>query len=69
MSNTSYSADVVIVGAGVAGSLAAFELAKSGLSVLVLDSGPRVTRGGALELMTKFAAGPPGHGASPRCAT
>lgn len=39
------SADVVIIGAGVAGSLSALELASSGLSVLVLDAGPRVTRG------------------------
>ncbi|WP_198155254.1 FAD-dependent oxidoreductase [Candidatus Burkholderia verschuerenii] len=49
MSDTSYSADVVIVGAGVAGSLAAHELASSGLSVLVLDAGPRVTRGEIVE--------------------
>jgi fructose 5-dehydrogenase large subunit len=49
MSDKSYSADVVIVGAGVAGSLAAHALAGSGLSVLVLDAGPRVTRGEIVE--------------------
>lgn len=43
------SADVVIIGAGVAGSLSALELASSGLSVLVLDAGPRVTRGEIVE--------------------
>ncbi|MGV2290076.1 GMC family oxidoreductase [Trinickia sp. YCB016] len=55
MSDTSYSADVVIVGAGVAGSLAAYELAKSGLSVLVLDAGPRTTRG---EIVENFRISP-----------
>jgi fructose 5-dehydrogenase large subunit len=49
MSSTSLSADVVIVGAGAAGSIAALELASSGLSVLVLDAGPRVTRGEIVE--------------------
>lgn len=49
MSEPSYSAAVVIVGAGVAGSLAAHALAQSCLSVLVLDSGPRVTRGEIVE--------------------
>ncbi|QMV53921.1 GMC family oxidoreductase [Ewingella americana] len=43
------SADVVIIGAGVAGSLSALELVSSGLSVLVLDAGPRVTRGEIVE--------------------
>jgi fructose 5-dehydrogenase large subunit len=49
MNSQSLSADVVIVGAGAAGSVAALELAKSGLSVLVLDAGPRVTRGEIVE--------------------
>ncbi|NIE83068.1 MULTISPECIES: GMC family oxidoreductase [unclassified Burkholderia] len=49
MNPTSLSADVVIVGAGAAGSVAALELASSGLSVLVLDAGPRVTRGEIVE--------------------
>jgi choline dehydrogenase-like flavoprotein len=43
------SADVIIVGAGVAGSLAAARLAARGLSVLVLEAGPRVDRGKAFE--------------------
>lgn len=37
-------ADVVIVGAGVAGLLCAWSLAKAGVRVLVLESGPRVVR-------------------------
>lgn len=38
-------ADVIIVGAGVAGSLAATELARRGVKVAVLDTGPRLDRG------------------------
>jgi len=38
------SADVVIVGSGVAGALVAHQLAKSGISVLVLEAGPRLAR-------------------------
>jgi choline dehydrogenase-like flavoprotein len=49
MSDKQLSADVVIVGAGVAGSLSALELARAGLSVLVLDAGPCVTRGEIVE--------------------
>ena len=43
------SADVIIVGAGVAGSIAAARLALRGLKVLVLEAGPRVDRGKAFE--------------------
>ena len=42
------SADVVIVGSGVAGSLVAVPLAKAGLKVLILEAGPRVERAAAL---------------------
>lgn len=38
------SADVVIVGAGVAGLLAAYRLAQTGARIVVLESGPRVNR-------------------------
>jgi choline dehydrogenase-like flavoprotein len=38
------SADVVIVGSGVAGAMIAHQLAKSGISVLVLEAGPRIAR-------------------------
>ncbi|MGH9347609.1 MAG: GMC family oxidoreductase [Vicinamibacterales bacterium] len=38
------TADVVIVGSGVAGSLAATRLAGHGLRILVLEAGPRVKR-------------------------
>lgn len=41
--------DVAIVGAGVAGSLIAYDLARAGLKVLVLESGPTVERGAAVE--------------------
>src|SRR5476649_639017 len=42
------SADVVIVGSGVAGSLVAARLAKAGVKVLILEAGPRVQRAAAL---------------------
>ena len=43
------NADVVIVGSGVAGSLAAVRLASAGLEVLVLEAGPRIQRSDALD--------------------
>ena len=44
-----WSAEVVIVGSGVAGSLVAARLAKAGVKVLVLEAGPRVQRSEAFE--------------------
>jgi choline dehydrogenase-like flavoprotein len=43
-----WSADVVIVGSGVAGSLVAARLTKAGVKVLILEAGPRVERAVAL---------------------
>lgn len=43
-----YNADVVIVGAGVAGMLVAYKLGQAGARVLVLEAGPRVNRVEAL---------------------
>ncbi|MFT9061056.1 MAG: FAD-dependent oxidoreductase, partial [Acetobacter orientalis] len=43
-SEQTLSADVVIVGSGVAGSSIANELARAGISVIVLEAGPRVDR-------------------------
>ncbi|MET3132020.1 choline dehydrogenase-like flavoprotein [Oxalobacteraceae bacterium GrIS 1.11] len=42
--NASLSADVVIVGSGVAGALVAHQMAQAGASVLVLEAGPRLER-------------------------
>ncbi|MCM5704815.1 GMC family oxidoreductase [Larsenimonas salina] len=46
---TTHSADVVIVGSGVAGGLVAHQLALAGKSVLVLEAGPRYPRGDIVE--------------------
>jgi choline dehydrogenase-like flavoprotein len=43
------TADVVVVGAGTAGSLLANRLARAGASVLVLESGPRIDRSAAVQ--------------------
>ncbi len=43
------SADVVIVGAGIAGALAAEGLARQKIDTLLVDAGPRITRAEALE--------------------
>lgn len=41
---SSRSADVVVVGSGVAGSLVAHQLATAGASVILLEAGPRMAR-------------------------
>jgi choline dehydrogenase-like flavoprotein len=42
-------ADVVIVGAGVAGSLLAYKLARQKVKVLILEAGPRIDRSEAVQ--------------------
>ena len=49
------SADFVVVGSGIVGSLVARKLAQAGASVLILEAGPRVTRG---ELVARFRNSP-----------
>lgn len=44
MATTSYDADVIVVGSGVIGGVAAHNLARQGKSVLLLEAGPRVPR-------------------------
>ena len=44
-----YSADVVVIGSGIVGSLVAHRLAKQGISVIILESGPRFDRGAITE--------------------
>lgn len=43
------SAEVLIVGSGIAGALTAARLAKAGVKVLILEAGPRVQRAEALQ--------------------
>lgn len=50
------TADVVVVGGGVAGLLIAYELAQTGASVTVLESGPSVERGDAVERFRQAVA-------------
>ncbi|MDG6095014.1 FAD-dependent oxidoreductase [Acetobacter sp. AN02] len=44
MTASSYDADVVVVGSGVTGSNLAYELARKGRSVIILESGIRIPR-------------------------
>ena len=44
-----YSADVVVIGSGIVGALAAHRLAAQGASVLILESGPRIDRATLVE--------------------
>lgn len=44
-----FDADVIIVGAGILGALAAYRLAAKGKSVMILEAGPRVSRWRVLE--------------------
>ena len=43
------TADVVVVGSGVAGALTAAKLAEQGVDTLIVEAGPRITHGEALD--------------------
>ncbi len=49
------SADVVVIGSGICGSLSAHRLAMQGASVLILEAGPRVERG---DIVARFRNSP-----------
>jgi choline dehydrogenase-like flavoprotein len=46
--STRISAEVIVVGAGIAGALAATELARAGVKVAILEAGPTVDRAAAV---------------------
>lgn len=48
-SQADITADVAIIGSGVAGALIAYRLAQRGVKAVILEAGPRFTRGEALE--------------------
>jgi glucose dehydrogenase len=68
VAESNFDADVIVIGSGLVGSLAAYELAKAGKSVLILEAGPRVKLWEALEnyrnAPVKLGSTPTG-GASP----
>ncbi|MGE3295075.1 MAG: FAD-dependent oxidoreductase, partial [Geminicoccaceae bacterium] len=49
------SADVVIVGSGVAGAIVALELAKAGIDTMMLEAGPRLQR---WQIVERFRSSP-----------
>lgn len=51
--NSQLSADVIIIGAGAVGGMLAYQLSKSGVNVLLLESGPRIDRGEAVQQFFK----------------
>ena len=59
MAEPELSADVVVVGAGVAGALVAWRLASTDVKVLVLESGPRVDRAEAVTTFQNAVAKTP----------
>jgi len=69
--NEKLSAQVVIVGSGVAGMFCAYRLAQAGVKVLVLEAGPRITRGAVIDGFKatpyfNFSAGYPNPDWAPR---
>lgn len=44
MATSDYDADVIVIGSGTMGGLAAQSLAEAGKSVILLEAGPRVSR-------------------------
>lgn len=46
------SADVVIIGSGIAGAMCAWRLGQKGLKVLILEAGPRINRGDIVQAFT-----------------
>lgn len=49
MAGSTFDADVIVIGSGVTGALTAYELAKAGKSVIILEAGDRVERWKAVE--------------------
>lgn len=65
------AADVLVIGSGVAGAMVAWKLARDGWRVVVLEAGPRITRGETVERFRKtekfdLSAPYPNAGHAPR---
>lgn len=60
--NVDFDADVIVVGSGVIGSMAANHLARSGKKVIILEAGPRVPRWKIVESFRTSPNVSPGDG-------
>ena len=71
MSDTVVEADVIIIGSGVAGAMAAYTLANKGVKVAILEAGPRIDRAAIVKKFTQshkfdFSSGYPNEDWAPR---
>ena len=70
-STSTIETDVVVIGSGVAGAMAAYKLAKGGANVVILEAGPRIERADIVRKFTEthhfdFSSGFPNEKWAPR---
>ena len=71
MSSDIINAEVIIIGSGIAGAMAAYSLAKKGIKVIILEAGPRIDRAAVVHKFTQsykfdFSSGYPNEDWAPR---